>query len=609
MEHTSFEKPVSDTLSISSLIRKAKRAAKEKDLVSALKICDSILDKFPKNKKAQKYRNDLIRSLSTAQTEPNINVNNTYQKLEALKMLLKKESYTKAEKLAIELIENFPNEALYWTTLGHIYRNLEKLGLSFQCLEKALILNHEDPEIHLEISDNFLEINDIKNGFKSLKTCLALDGKNTEAIYRLGQIYLTIKQYDQAIEEFNKILEINPEDLKALNMLGVTYKRELKDSVKAIQYFERAYQLDKTNFITCQNLSGSLLDFARLDEALKLYESSKFLEQKHLDDYTTIKFQFNHSLLLMASGKTDEAWPLWWKRANVYDLFNINTYELPYPRLDDPNKIYGKRLLVLREQGVGDQIYMLGSLKKFVEDYNCEITLDVDPRLHTLMSNSFNEFEVVSLSRDKMQNPKADFWIGYGDLFVLQNLTKKHGFSSPYLQANMGLIDHWDGILPKGKPRIGIAWRSGNLLGSRALHYTDLLDWVPLINSNHFHLINLQYSDISHDLETLELRTRSQLYLPEVDLKNDFEQISAIIKNCDLVIGPSTAVTHQSSALGVDTITYASKAYRHALGSFMEQDEYIDHWYKNTRVTRIDSADRQKLVERVMDLVNTKFIN
>ena len=608
MQHTTFEKPSSETLNINSLIRKAKRATKEKDFVSALKIYGSILEKFPKNKKVQKYRNDLISSLSATNNEANKNINKTYHALEKLKALLAKKQYSEAEKLVIELIENFPNEALYWRTLGYLYRKLEKLELSFQCLEKALIINQEDPELHIEISDNFLEINDIKNGFKSLKTCLALDGKNTEAIYRLGQIYLTVKQYDHAIAEFNKILEINPKDLNALNMLGVTYKREFNDSVKALQYFERAYKLDKTNFITCQNLSSSLLELSRLDEALKLYESSKFLEQNHMDDYSNKKFGFNHSLLLMALGKTDEAWPLWWNRNDVHELYNINTEELPCPRLDDPNKIYQKRLLVLREQGVGDQIYMLGSLKKFAEDHNCEITLDVEPRLHTLMSNSFNEFKVVSLSRDKMKTPKADFWIGYGDLFVLQNLTKKHGFSSPYIQANKGLIEHWDTILPKGKPRIGIAWRSGNLLGSRVLSYTDLSDWVPLINSNHFHLINLQYSDISHDLETLELHTQSRLYSPEIDLKNDFEQVSAIIKNCDLVIGPSTAVIHQSSALGVDTIIYAKKAYRHALGSFMEQEEYIDHWYKNTRVIRLDSADRQKLVERVMDLVNTKFI-
>src|SRR6056300_1592122 len=102
MQHTTFEKPCSETLNIGGLIRKAKRATKEKDFVSALKIYDSILEKFPKNKKVQKYRNDLISSLSAAQIEPNININNTYQKLEELKTLLNEQRYAKAEKLTIE---------------------------------------------------------------------------------------------------------------------------------------------------------------------------------------------------------------------------------------------------------------------------------------------------------------------------------------------------------------------------------------------------------------------------------------------------------------------------------------------------------------------------
>jgi len=608
MQHTTFEKPCSETLNIGGLIRKAKRATKEKDFVSALKIYDSILEKFPKNKKVQKYRNDLISSLSAAQIEPNININNTYQKLEELKTLLNEQRYAKAEKLTIELIENFPNEALYWTTLGHIYRNLEKLGPSFQCLEKALTLNANDPEIHLEISDNFLKINDFKNGFKSLKTCLSLDKQNIEAMFRVGQLYLTVKNYDQAIHEFNNVLEIDQNDLAALNQLGILYKRELGDDVKALEYFKRAFELDKTDFTSCNNLSGVLLNLNRVDEALALFEASKTLKSDQLSDYNKMKFEFNHSLLLMALGDTDTAWPLWWKRTNIMDLFAIDTKKLAFPKLDDPEKIRGKHLLVLREQGVGDQIYMLGSLKRFAKDYNCKVILDVEPRLTKLLTASFDEFNIVSLNQDDPQYPQADFWIGYGDLWALQNLSKQHGLSAPYLHSSKTLTQHWNSVLPSGKPRVGIAWRSGNLLGSRGLEYTDLSDWESLLRSDDFNLINLQYSDIENDLANIDTPLRSKLYVPEIDLKDDFENVAAIIKNCDLVIGPSTAVIHQSSALGVETIIYAAKAYRHALGSFMESNEYVDHWYKNTKVIYYDCSNSAKLVRRVSELARTKLL-
>ncbi|MBU4313232.1 MAG: tetratricopeptide repeat protein, partial [Actinobacteria bacterium] len=63
--------------------------------------------------------------------------------------------------------------------------------------------------------------------------------------HNLGLLYFSQEDYDNAIEQWNKILEIEPNFLNkyiVLNNLGIVYqKKEMPD--KALEYFVQALQL------------------------------------------------------------------------------------------------------------------------------------------------------------------------------------------------------------------------------------------------------------------------------------------------------------------------------------------------------------------------------
>jgi chromosome segregation ATPase len=67
----------------------------------------------------------------------------------------------------------------------------------------------------------------------------SLPQENTTLHYNLGVLYAQNQQYDKAVTEFDKVLELKPEDIETLYNLGVIFGEQFKDRKKAIGYFKR----------------------------------------------------------------------------------------------------------------------------------------------------------------------------------------------------------------------------------------------------------------------------------------------------------------------------------------------------------------------------------
>jgi tetratricopeptide (TPR) repeat protein len=63
--------------------------------------------------------------------------------------------------------------------------------------------------------------------------------KEKEAHYLLARQYRYRRQYDKAILEFQKAIELDPNYGRALNSLALTYMNNIENFEKAIEYFER----------------------------------------------------------------------------------------------------------------------------------------------------------------------------------------------------------------------------------------------------------------------------------------------------------------------------------------------------------------------------------
>ncbi|MGW8312122.1 MAG: tetratricopeptide repeat protein [Desulfuromonadales bacterium] len=111
---------------------------------------------------------------------------------------------------------------------------------------------------------------------QELKNILATDPANFQAWVALGNEYFDSNQYMDAIEAYDKALEIQPNSPDVLTDQGVMF-RNLGWYDRAIANFIKANQIDPTHATSIYNLGivyrYDLQDFAKAEQAWK-----KFLE-------------------------------------------------------------------------------------------------------------------------------------------------------------------------------------------------------------------------------------------------------------------------------------------------------------------------------------------
>ena len=80
--------------------------------------------------------------------------------------------------------------------------------------------------------------------------------------------------------------------------------------------------------------------------------------------------------------------------------------------------------------------------------------------------------------------------------------------------------------------------------------------------------VNLQYGEVSEELSQAEAKFGiSIIDFKDVDHFQDLDSSAALMKACDLVIGPGTSTTMISAAVGAPTIRIAPGGDKYQLGT------------------------------------------
>ncbi len=83
-------------------------------------------------------------------------------------------------------------------------------------------------------------------GIMQLRELITKDSTNVDAQYYLGLFSVKSGQYDKAIDRFNKVLALRPDDIKY--QVEVGYQLMVMDSaVLALRCFEKGLELDSTD--------------------------------------------------------------------------------------------------------------------------------------------------------------------------------------------------------------------------------------------------------------------------------------------------------------------------------------------------------------------------
>lgn len=126
---------------------------------------------------------------------------------------------------------------------------------------------------------------------------------------------------------------------------------------------------------------------------------------------------------------------------------------------------------------------------------------------------------------------------------------------------------------------IGIAWRSGIRLANRSRNYASLLEWEPILKQKNINIVNIQYGDCENELNEFKNKTGIEIYnLKDLDLRDDFENTTAMMQSLDLVMGPASSPLMQAAFSGVQSWYFTNGLPWWAFG-----DNY-PAWSDNARI-------------------------
>lgn len=373
-----------------------------------------------------------------------------------------------------------------------------------------------------------------------LRRAIALDANCLDAINNLA---LLCRQNSGRIHEAERLLRValraHPESLETLNHLGLV----LLDSqrlTEAVALLEHAARRHPQSAETLCNLGTAYLDSGRAQEAASLFESAGRLKPGLL------VARWNLSLSMLLLGRFPEGWAGYEARLEV-DAPPESRVQFPQTSLPrwKGESLAGKRLLVVGEQGFGDQIQFL----RYITPLS-HLAKRVDVMVRPELARLARTVAGIGTVFCTMPEDQHDCFVMMMSIPGIVGTDERNiPNASPYLAVDAARRTHWGqrlNALAHGRLKVGVAWAGSPAHPNdrnRSIDVALFRDLFGIAGVAWFMLHK------AHDRAAIEAGPAYNFGSEVLD----FSDTAAIVEGLDLVISVDTAAAHLAGALGKPT--------------------------------------------------------
>ena len=366
-------------------------------------------------------------------------------------------------------------------------------------------------------------------------------------VYLADITYSDIKDNLKAIEYYEKALLKNQNNFSIYNMLGHLYSTCYQDKYKdkQIEYLTRAYELAPNNRIVVKNLAYVYGKFDEVQKADEFYSKLMYLNPTHSDLHSYGAYLVKHK-------RFSEGFKFLQHRFMKEDLGNV-----AFPAIFTNKKkrwsmkvdITNKHVLVHFEQGFGDSIMFV----RFVDQLKkmcAKVSLVVQNGLISLFEDS--KLGVDIYPESEVPNINYDYYIPMMDLpIVCETQPDSIPFANGYLRVPKTKINAYrkEYINNNDKLKIGIAYE-GTLASKETDRDIPLRFLYPLMQLPDVEVYSFQVDDLTHQMDRIP--EDAQLIRLGKTFKN-WEDTACAMMNMDLMVTTDNGVMNLAGALGVKT--------------------------------------------------------
>ena len=404
----------------------------------------------------------------------------------------------------------------------------------------------------------------------------------------LGALLRDLDRCDEALAVVREAMARAPEAATVWSLLA-SIAGQQGDDEEARVFHDQAMRLDPTSPPVLANAAVARLDVGDARGAIQACDAA-LAHASTVAQAMVIRMTRSQARLLagdLAGGWDDYAARLAPERRESL------AFDLPWPRLDQDQPLEGLDLLLVGEQGLGDEVIFGGMIGDLLAALGPEgrLTLAVEPRLIPLFARAWPGVRVVGhasavlsgrLTRaiPDLVDPEIQAWTPMADLLPRLRGSLDAFQTGPFLPPDPARVARWrDWLadLPAGD-KVGVMWKSLKMSGLRARRFAPFEAWAPVLATPGKTFVSLQYGEAREELALAAQRWGVALAQPPgLDLTNDLEGVTALCAALDLVIGPPTATTNLAAAAGVPTWMICANPAWITLGT----DRYP--WYPRAR--------------------------
>ena len=503
----------------------------------------------------------------------------------------------------VTYLKSQPNDVVAALDLGHCHMQLEQFEEACRVYAKIIEKDNKHVFALSNLGGALLRSGKPRDAKAILEYVLELDPQCLYAHINLGGVFQALGDLRGNLDSALAAVSIDPKSALAFNNLGSALS-ELAMFHDAKHAYETAAMLQPNQVDTLINLAAVEARLGDSDQAIRMYEKTLTLIPKH-EKHRIEAIRFFCSFEYLKTGNLEKGWDYY--EGGFSPMVPITGARTPKRTFPVPawngEDLTGKRLLVWREQGLGDEILFGSCLPDLLGLGAEKIILECDGRLVPILSRSFPDFIVREQAYYSPGGAPVhkdfDLHIPIGSLMRhLRRTIESFDKSGPYLIPSEDLVEHYrEKLRPfPAKPVIGICWRSGKLSPVRNLSYTSLMDWEPILRLD-VNIVSLQYGDAEAEIKEAEEKLGIRIiHWPDLDQKNDLEKVFALMANLDLVISVNTAPLRMSSAIGVPVLSVQRGGWT-MLG---EESSQTFPWFRNNHLLQADLSG--KFDSRMLDL-------
>ena len=189
------------------------------------------------------------------------------------------------------LLASDPQNARNLAARARIYLNRKDTRNAMADASGARNLDSNSAFVQLVWGEVNFVINRTRLSRDAWQRCIEIDPKNTDCRLKLAELYLAVALYDEAMQQVNKVIELDPTNNTAYYMKGVLIRDKVKDTALAISYFQKAADLNN-NDVDALEMLGILYANKKNPLAEAYYRRAIALQPNRADLYFDLGVYF-----------------------------------------------------------------------------------------------------------------------------------------------------------------------------------------------------------------------------------------------------------------------------------------------------------------------------